>query len=334
MKFSQIYTPSAPAQTREIPRAALTPKRVKPREIYAMAIREARILISGLSAKPVRLPDVESACEVVESVIGALETSPSEILSFIERSTPEDYLTAHLANVMILSLALAQKMKLSKEARRALGVGALIHEAGEIFSRPAAAPQSGPPSQECMLILQGFLHSLNDESRTIITKVLLQSHQRLNIKNPSDSSQSEISAEAQIIGLCHDYESMSHPRPNRARKLSHDVLRTLIEQAGEAFDGNLLKMLWETLTLFPPGSYVRLSTGEIARIVTIFPDRPMKPSVQIVAGPAGERIKEEKFLDLGSANGIVVESAIDECAAPLQDPSLHLELKAQRWWMD
>ncbi len=308
------------APAANFPRAALTPKRLKPKEVYGMAVREARALVTGLAAKPLRLPDLEAVCESVEAIIGALESSPSAILAFVERSTPEDFLPGHLTNSTILSLALAQKMGLAKDLQRALGVGAFLHDSAE--------------NQEDFMILKAFLHTLNAESRSVIENILIQTHERISGNGPKGLKSADISQEAQIIGLCHEFESQSHPRPDRARRLSHEVLRALIEQAGLNFDGQILKKLWETLSLFPPGSYVKLSSGEIARVVELHADDPIKPTVQIVAGPRGERIKEERILDLAQERGLSIEGAADECSVKLQDPSLHLELKAQKWWME
>ena len=315
MRFTQILS-SSQSQVRQTapsqPRAALAPRRPKPGEIYGMIVRRARALSAGLAANPARAVDADALSEAVEAVIASLEESPSKLLVFIERSTADDYLPGHLANVCILCLATARKMELPKDLRRAIGVGALLHDAG-----PGLAPQ------ERLARMKDFLSPLEPVSRKTIENIVLQ------YQGPRYDSQ-----EAQLTGLCHDYETQSHPGPGRIRRLSHDVLRALIGQAGESYDGQLLKKLWETLSLFPPGSFVRLSTGEMAKVIEIRDADPIRPRVQIVTDILGGRVRDEQITDLAQTSKASIESAVDECSGKMQDPALQLELKAQKWWMD
>lgn len=327
MRFSQILSssqspvrPTAPNQ----PRAALAPRRPKPGEIYGMIVRQARALSAGLAANPARPVDADTLSEAVEAVISSLEESPSKLLIFIERSTADDYLHGHLANVCILCLATAQKMGMPKDARRAIGVGALIHDAAGTNMTP----------QERMNRLKDFLSPLEPASRKVIENIVLQFQERISGKGPRSLLAPDISQEAQLAGLCHDYETQSHPGTDHARRLSHDVLRALIEQAGESYDGQLLKKLWETLSLFPPGSFVRLSTGEMAKVIEIQDADPIRPRVQIMTDIFGGRVRDEQIIDLAQTSKSSIESAVDECSGKVKDPALQLELKAQKWWMD
>lgn len=327
MRFTQILS-SSQSQIRQTapnqPRAALAPRRPKPGEIYGMIVRQARALSAGLAANPARPVDADALSESVESVIDSLEESPSKLLVFVERSTADDYLPGHLANVCILCLATAQKMGLPKNARRAIGVGALFHDA----SGPNMTPQ------ERLDRLKDFLSPLGPASRKTIENIVLQCQEKISGKGPKGLLAADISPEAQLTSLCHDYETQSHPGPDRIRRLSHDVLRALIEQAGESYDGRLLKKLWETLSLFPPGSFVRLSTGEMAKVLEIQDADPIKPRVQIVTDIFGRRVRDEQIMDLAQTAKASIESAVDECSGKVQDPALQLELKAQKWWMD
>ena len=183
--------------------------------------------------------------------------------------------------------------------------------------------------------MKGFLHFLNPESRTAIEKIILQNHERISGQGyPNKLKGPEISQEAQMVGLCHTYESLSHPRPYRPRRLSHETLRYLIELSGETFDSGLLKKLWETLSLFPPGSFVKLNNGTVAKVLEIRQDQPLKPMVRAMVTAQGQRVREENVIDLSRESKIAIEGAVDECALKVADPALHLELKAQKWWME
>ena len=316
----------------------------RPQEIYSDLIRLTRGLLSGLARQPVRMPDLEAICEVMDKVIEALERNPFPLLELSGRSTLEDYLPGHIANVTLLSLFLAQELQWSKEVRRAVGVGAFLHDAGMGFLRPpyndSRLPsfeenkRTAPLSQECLKILNDFLSSLAAPSKTIIETIVMQTQERISGKgHPKGLQGDQISKEAQLVGICDAFEALSHPRPYQGARIPHDALRHMIGLSGESFDSQLIKKLWESLTLFPPGSFIRLNTGETAKILRINKSVPTRPLVAVIASAGGQRVDGEKILDLSRAPDIVIEKALDECSLKLEDPRLALELRAQKWWV-
>lgn len=315
-----------------------------PKELYGNLIQETCWLLSGFSKISVQLPDLDQLCEVIERTIETLASQPYKLLEMTDRSTPDDYLPGHLANVAVLSIALSQQLNWTAETQRAVGIGALLHDVGMVFHRPDYARSVPMISEERQALrklsqegwerLKTFLGSLAPEYKKTIEEIILQSQERISGQGyPHGLRDNQISQEAQVVGLCDTYEAITHPRPYRHRKLPHDALRTLIEHSGETFDGHLIKSLWETLSLFPPGSYIKLNTGEIARVTGLNKKLPTRPVVQVILSPSAEKVRIEKNIDLSQTPGVVVERAVDECALDLQDRRLLLEFQARKWWV-
>jgi len=326
------------SETRRMPHA-----RIRPTEIYSNLTRIARSFLEGISQEPVKYPDLEEICEAIEWIMEGLEFQPSRLLEFVERSTPEDYLPGHTANVTVLSTALAQQMGWPKERQRILALGALLHDAGmvahrSIYSKPAelnceekeaimSSPQKGAEA------LNDFFEAIAPKPREVVRGIVLQSKERISGNGfPNKLPAEQILVESQIVGLCSTYEALTHPRPFRGRKLPHDTLRQMIELSGESFDGGLIKTLWETLTLFPPGSFVKLNTGETAKVIDLNKTLPTRPIVKVVISANEEKVKEEKIIDLSKTPSVLIEGAVDECSLKLTDKRLLLELRAQKWW--
>lgn len=312
--------------------------------IYGNLVQQARNFLSGLSKDPVQFPDLEEICEVIERISEGIESQPARFLELVKRSTPDDYLPGEIANVTILSIALSHQLNWSMETQRAVGMGAFLHNAGMTFYR-LSHPQSTPPSpeeeqslrklpQKSLEILGTFLASFAPEPKKIVENIILQSQERISGQGyPHELKGDQISKEAQVVGLCNTYESITHPYPHRRQKLPHEALKYLIELCGETFDGSLVKALWETLSLFPPGSFVHLNTGEIAKVTNINKKLPAKPIVKVIVSSAGEKVRKEKIIDLSQTSSVTIEKSIDECTLHLSDRRLLLELRAQRWWL-
>ncbi len=315
-----------------------------PSGVYSLTIQAARKITSGIAQTPPQTPDLEMMCEAVEQIMRIAATQRSAILEFIERSTPEDHLIGHIANVTILCIAMAQHMDWPAPAQKALGVGALLHDAGLILHQEEYLKARIFTQEERLIwnqyvaegeaLLKNFFPTLAAEPQIIIENIVLQSQERNGGQGfPCQLKREQISPEARLVGLCDTYESYTHARPYRARKLPFEALRQLMEFSGDMFDGNLIKLLRETLTIFPPGSYVKLSTGEVARVTDLNRKLPVRPIVKVVVNAEGGAARNEKIIDLAENQEISIENAVDECLLQLTDVSLLLELRTRRWWL-
>ena len=99
------------------------------------------------------------------------------------------------------------------------------------------------------------------------------------------------------------------------------------------FDPSVLKALIETLSLYPPGSYITLNTGEIGRILGTNPGLPTRPRHKLVATEKGMRPTESRRINLAVSPVLYIVDAVDETKINLADKRLSLELRAQRWWV-
>ena len=341
--FAPLHSPSFPSPTiSEAVRPAVFQPRVRPAETYSRLIEVCRDLFDRLASDPVRMPELDDLCEAVAWTLEGVESEPARLLELAERSTPQDHLIGHTANVAILSAAVGRQLRWPEEHLRALGVGALLHDAGlarhrEIYGKEGPADERERAvlrqvPEEGARLLEPFLAELSADSQGTVLRILLEARERISGAGPRGLKGDQIGQEAQVVGLCDYYESLCHPRPHRPRMLSHDALRHLIEKSGEDFHGDLIKRLAEALTPYPPGSFVRLSTGEVGRVIDINRDAPNRPVVRIVVSKGRQKEGGDRTVDLSQFPEISVEKAVDECSLKLSDRRLLLELRAQRWW--
>lgn len=319
-------------------------KVVPPAELYGKLIHTASHFTERLRLAISPALDLDELCESVERAMETMHSVPDRILELTLRSTPGDYLPGHIVNVTLVSLAVAQELKWEKERMRLLGVGAFLHDAalaklphlytkeGALTAEEKKILQNLP--KESVELLKDLLEAMDSSSRKTIENILLQTHERISGKGtPSGLKGTQILPEAQLLGLADTYEAISHPRPYRPAKHPHEALRALIELSGDAFDGVLMKALWGTLSLFPPGSYVKLSTAEIAKVVSLNKKNPTAPVVQVILSLEGEEVTGEKIMDLAQTQEVSIERAVDEALLKTKDPAVALRLKAQKWWL-
>ncbi|MBI4712649.1 MAG: hypothetical protein HY762_05030 [Planctomycetes bacterium] len=87
---------------------------------------------------------------------------------------------------------------------------------------------------------------------------------------------------AKIIGLADTFEAITHARPHRPSRSGQAAIKELIETAAEQFDKEVLKVLVKRIGIYPVGTWVKLNTGEVARVVRVNEMFPLRPNVMVM----------------------------------------------------
>jgi len=104
-----------------------------------------------------------------------------------------------------------------------------------------------------------------------------------------------------LLQVCDVYEALTAVRPYKPALPPRRVYEVMLADS-HAFDPGALNALMRTLGLYPPGSRVRLSSGEQAT-VTASGRRIDRPKVEVTHTPDGRRLMRNdwRLVDLGSA---------------------------------
>ena len=136
-----------------------------------------------------------------------------------------------------------------------------------------------------------------------------QHHERLDGSGyPHGASGDAISEEACLVMLSDVYTALISPRAHREAREVHRALRELYEMAGSVYPEAYTHLLINTIGIFPPGTPVRLSSGERALSVRRSPSHSARPAVYVYAGPEG--LVEAPYTRDLAAEGLEVETVL------------------------
>jgi hypothetical protein len=97
-----------------------------------------------------------------------------------------------------------------------------------------------------------------------------QHHERLDGSGyPGGLKGDEISLYGRMAAIADSFAALITPRAYAAAASPQDALMNLCEWAGSSFDEPLVEQFVQTVGMFPVGSLVELSSGEVARVVTL-----------------------------------------------------------------
>ncbi len=251
--------------------------------------------------------NVEALRGLTNGMVQALAAGDGLMIRAMEGTATQPDLPRHMVNVAILAVKIGLGMGCREDELPWLALSACLHDVGmvivppEILNKPAALSPA-----EFTLIRQhperGFriLQRLGQEFEGL-AYVALQEHERLDGSGyPKGLKGEAIHEYAQIVGLADIYEAMTHPRPYRQKRMPADVVKELIGSERSRFPNRLLKGFLRGLSAFPVGSVVRLNSTEVARVVAISPNYPLRPVVEIIQGPKGEKLEPPRRMDLST----------------------------------
>lgn len=85
---------------------------------------------------------------------------------------------------------------------------------------------------------------------------------------------------------------------NGVPMLPHEALEVLYGGAGTLYDIDMVRRLRDNMALFPRGTTVRLSTGELGVVSALHEDSKQRPIVRVIRSSEGELLSKPYEVDL------------------------------------
>ena len=130
---------------------------------------------------------------------------------------------------------------------------------------------------------------------------------------PREVNRVIVSRSTALLHLCDVFEALTAIRPYK-RPLSPLLAWQIILKDRKSFDPAALQAFVTAIGFYPPGSRVRLSSGEEGLVVAAGSD-PARPRLRLTRRKDGEAVtSEEEVVDLGTAAaaGLSVAEAIQD----------------------
>ena len=146
-----------------------------------------------------------------------------------------------------------------------------------------------------------------------LIEAVLQHHEREQGQGfPQRLAGGTISQDAKILGLVDTYTGLTLPGSRRAGLRPHEAIREIVRSKHESFSPALIKALLSEISVFPPGTLVRLNTGEVGQMTAVNRNHPLRPRVEVVADSKGHRPVTPKTIDLSETPFLYITGPVSE----------------------
>ena len=262
------------APTKSLTLNNLREETVRGREQLEQTISDyANISLQVLKGKSV---NVGVATEMLQGFVDLQEQDPSLLLLILKMSSGEDeYLFRHGLNVALISMTVAARMGYPQHQVLDTAVGSLFQDIGMLrvpqsirFAPRKLTPEEWLEVKRHPILTVDTLERITSLSQTSFI-VSYQSHERCDRSGyPRCRPRQYIHPMARVVAAADTYAAIICPRPHRRADIPFTGMATLLREAAEGrLDRSIVRTFLEAMSLFPVGSYVRLSDGTTAKVL-------------------------------------------------------------------
>jgi HD-GYP domain-containing protein (c-di-GMP phosphodiesterase class II) len=199
-----------------------------------------------------------------------------------------------------------------------LALAALVHDLGMFRLPEQLLEQQGRWSREQIEIMRRHpttgaeLLKQAASDQPWLAEVVEQEHERANGTGyPKGLQGPQIHEFALVIGLADTLDAMLRSRLSRKALLPYEAVRLLLSREKAGFPTRIFKSLLQEFSLFPVGTWVKLTSGEIGEVVRSNPRFPLRPAVKVIIDQSGQRLRTPREMDLGGSPLVHVGEIVD-----------------------
>ncbi len=240
----------------------------------------------------------------------------------------------HAINVSAALATFGRRLGLDDDELRVLAVGGLSLDIGNVkLPKNLLNKKTRLTDDEWELVKTHVRHSMDLLEQSSYTDerllwMVATHHERYDGSGYLASLAGErIPLFGQMAGIVDSYIASIEVRPYASAMTAEEALRTLFKQRNQHFSASLVDKFIQSIGIYPTGSLVELSTGEIAIVVAQNPDRRLRPQVVLLLDsektPYGSypilNMMKEMYTSDGRPLNIVRGVAEREYAIDLED---------------
>jgi len=325
---SSVY--SAPSQVADLPYEEELPTAKLVYTAAKTVIEEAM-----LDVRMGRDINMDAVNQVVSEMADSVLRNPDALTSLSRLKHFDEYTFFHSVNTSLLALSLGRNLGIDEASLHQLGVGTLLHDIGktkiplEILNKPGKYD-----AHEFEIMKQHVMRGAEVLSQTTgltdsYLKPALEHHERVDGTGyPYQRHKCDLSQFGMMAAVVDIYDAITSERCYHKAKPAHEALQFLylISQKGH-LEHTLVQRFIQIVGVYPVGSVVQLSTGEIAVVKRINRSSPLEPVVIVVKSAGNALVSHPETVDLAQAEGQSRRSiaAVTNPASTEIDPTVYLD---------
>jgi len=249
--------------------------------------------------------EMEAAEEAIEPMVESVVKN-EDALSWLARMKKKDnYIHDHSIASCVWAMIFGKHLGLDKADLQVLGLGALLMDVGKTRIPTEVLVKKDKPDVREKLLLQKHVEFGREIARRVdgvdarVIQIIGSHHERYNGTGyPQGLKGNDIPVFARIAGIVDAYDAMTTFRPYAEAISTYEAMRKLNDLAGVEFQAEMVEQFVQSVGIFPVGTLVELSTGEIGVVICQNRTRRLRPQIMLLTDEDKAALESFKTIDL------------------------------------
>ncbi|MFH2137688.1 MAG: HD-GYP domain-containing protein [Candidatus Omnitrophota bacterium] len=291
---------------------------IPPEKIYGSSVETNKSIIKAIQEGK-KIP-VDLVNKISKDITDMISKDMAASIALTTLKDYDDYTYTHSTNVAILSVILAKSIFDNEQLLKDLARAALLHDVGktllpiEIIQKPGKLDDREWKIIRQHPVLGAKILEQQDPVHTLSVIIAAQHHIKFDFSGyPGNIT--NLHPLTLIVNICDVYDAITSRRPYKDALQPDKALALMMSLVGCDFDPRFFKVFTHMLGIYPPGSFVLLSTSEIAVVRTVNPLALLLPEVKIIRTADEKTMFAPKIINLFSKednpSGITITEVIE-----------------------
>jgi HD-GYP domain-containing protein (c-di-GMP phosphodiesterase class II) len=248
---------------------------------------------------------VEQVAKVVRPLVASVLRSADAFLFLEGMRRHDDYLYGHAIACGALAAAFGRHLGLAESTILSLATAGLLMDIGKTRLPAELLRRAAPLSPaDVALVRSHVAHGVDIVTASGVADpdvldVVRTHHERFDGSGYPDRLFDEtIPMAGRMLAIIDSYDAMCSARPYQTAVSRHEALQKIYRARGALYQAELVEQFQVCLGVYPTGSRVELSTGEIAVVLEQNQVRRLRPTVLVISTEDKQALEDFRVFNL------------------------------------
>lgn len=286
------------------------------RHVYSDFERMVGRLYEGMRSH--RTLDVKEVRKPVSAIVDSIIRNPDACMLLGKLRRKGDYTYNHALGSSVWAAAFGRQLGLPRPVILNLATGALLADVGKVqlSDRLLAKPDRLTPEEIEQVrghVVEGehILRHTRGVDNIALQMVRFHHERHSGRGYPRGLKGNDIPVYGRIAGIVDTYDALINDKPYAPAMSASEAIKVLYDVRDVDFQAELVEEFIQAVGIYPAGSLVELSNGQVGVVVAEYRRRRLRPRVLILLDGDKRPLAERRYLDL-------YEVTHDEAGHPLE----------------
>lgn len=241
----------------------------------------------------------------VEPIVDSIARNPDAALWVARLKQHDSYTYKHSLGASIWAVSLGRQLGLPKHDLRSLSMGCMLMDVGKLrIDSQLLQAERELTTEEMAEVASHVNHGLEivQDSGILnqdVIDMVAHHHERYDGSGyPAGLRRNEIPPFARIAGIVDTYDAITSTRSYADPVSPSEAIKILYRCRDSDFQAELVEAFIQAIGIYPAGTLVELSSGEVGVVVAEYRTRRLRPKVMVLLDAQKNRLRQSRVVDL------------------------------------